>query len=206
MKQAWDEEMDDDDDDADDESNVVFGITTAINMTSRKDTECVQQIKNILLAKAEKNATDNVLKLLRDILTNDAQTVGFILNERYINIPAQISVPMLENLCKEIKRAVEKKKTYNFSYYVMLLKFYRKDEKEGKPSEDIFSNPEEELFLRESLASFEYSIKDESDSGLSGKWKEDDEEMTPFRKLVILDGKRFPEIVESVSGFIAGNN
>lgn len=202
IQQCYDEDMEDDDDDP----NVVFGVTTAINLTSRKEAECVKQLKTMLLERAEKTSTDAALKLFRDILKNDSQTTGFVINERYINIPPQISTPMLQNLCKEIKRANEKQMPYNFSYYVMILKFHRKEAKKGKPVEDFFSNPEEELFARESLASFEYSVKGECDTGLTGTWKEDDEELEPFRKVIAIDGKKLQEIVEQVDGFIHGSS
>jgi protein BCP1 len=194
-----------DDEDDDEDPNVVFGITSVLNLTSRKDTECIKQVKSMILERAEKSSTDATLKMLRDILTNDVRTTGFLINERYINIPSQISVPMLENLCKEIKRAHEKNMPYNFAYYVMILKFHRKEAKKGKPADDIYSNPEEELFVQESLASFEYSVQSEADTGLSGKWREDDEELTPFRKVIILDGKNLPSIVENINGFIHGS-
>ena len=180
-------------DDDDDDEDPAFGVTTVINLTSRKDAKFVQDIKQLIISKAEKSATDSTLQLVKNILTNDSISTGLILNERYVNIPAQISVPMLENLCKEVKRAVDKNKPYNFGYYIMPLKFYRK---EGDPAEDIYSNPEEELFLKESLANFEFSV--EEDTGIGGK-------MTQFRKIVILDGKKFPEIVASLNDFIAGN-
>lgn len=202
MKQSWDD--DDMTDDEDEDQNVVFGVTTVINLTNHKESECVQQIKALILKRAEEKSTDATLKLLRDILTNDSRTTGFIINERYINIPPQISVPMLENLCKEIKRANEKKLPYNFQYYVMILKFHRKEAKKGKPAEDLYSNPEEELFLQESLASFEYSVKSEQDTALGGKWREDDETMFPFRKVIVIDGNKLPSIVEGVHGFITG--
>lgn len=204
IKQAWDDEMEDEDDD-DVDANVVFGITTVLNLTNHKESECVQQLKSLILERAEKSSTDATLKLLRDILTNDDRTTGLLVNERYINIPTQISVPMLENLVKEIKRANEKKMPFDFAYLVMILKFHRKEAKKGKPAEDIFSNPEEELFLQEALASFEYSVASEADSGLSGKWREDDEELTPFRKVIVLDGKNLPSIVDSINGFIHGS-
>lgn len=204
IKQCWDEEMDDDEDD-DDDANVVFGITSVLNLTSRKDIECVQQLKAMILERAEKSSTDATLKLLRDVLTNEARTTGFLINERYINIPSQISVPMLENLCKEIKRAADKNMPYNFSYFVMILKFHRREAKKGKSAEDIFSNPEEELFFQESLASFEYSVQAEMDTGLTGKWREEDEELMPFRKVIVLDGKKLSTIVESINGFIHGS-
>lgn len=203
IKQSWDEEMEDEDDDED--PNVVFGITTVLNLTSHKDAESVKELKKMILERAEKGATDATLKLLRDILTNDARNTGFLINERYINIPPLISVPMLENLCKEIKRAKEKNLPFDFGYLVMILKFHRKEAKKGKPVEDIYSNSEEELFVQESLASFEYSVLAESDTGLSGKWREDDEELTPFRKVVVLDGKNLSTVVDSISGFIHGS-
>lgn len=191
IKQTWDDNMEEDEDDMDEDP--AFGVTTVINLTSRKDTKFVQDIKQVLLSKAEKSATDSTLKLLKNILTNDSINTGFVVNERFVNIPAQISVPMLDNLCKEINRAVEKNKPYKFGYFVMLLKFYRK---EGATSEDIYSNPEEEHFLKESLANFEFSV--EEDTGIGG-------EMTQFRKLAIIDGKKFPEIVSSLNDFITGN-
>lgn len=191
IKQSFDENMEQDDGDDYDE-DPAFGITTAINLTSLKESKFVQDIKQIILGKAEKHSTDSTLKLLRNILTNDSINTGLVINERYVNIPAQISVPMLENLCKEIKRAVDKNKPYNFAYYLMVLKFNRK---EGNPVEDLYSNPEEEHFVKEALGSFEFSV--EEDTGVGGK-------MTQYRKIVIIDSKQFPGMVSSLSDYIAG--
>lgn len=191
--------------DEDDDINVVFGLTSVINLTSRKDIECVQQIKSIILDRAEKLATDSTLKMLRDIFSNVDRPTGFLINERFINIPTQICVPMMENLCKEIKRASEKKMPYNFDYIVMIVKIQRLESKKGKPTEDFYSNPEEEFFVAQSLASFEYCVKSEIDGGLSGKWREEDEETVPFRKVIIIDGKKFPNIVEGLNAFIQGS-
>lgn len=190
IKQMWDENMPDEDEEDDDEDSA-FGVTTVINLTSRKDSKFVQDIKQLLISKAEKHATDSVLKLVKNILTNDSINTGLVINERYVNIPAQISVPMLENLCKEIKRAVEKNKPYNFGYLVMPLKFYRKS---GPPVEDLYSNPEEEHFLKETLGSFEFSVEEDTAGN----------KMTHFRKILIIDGKKFPEIVSSLSDYING--
>lgn len=204
LKQCWDEEMGDDEDD-DDDINVVFGVTTCINLTTRKDTECIKQIKSIILDRAEKAATDSTLKLLRDILTNDQRSTGFLINERFINIPTQICVPLMEGLCKELKRATEKKMPYNFDYIVMIVKLQRLESKKGKPIENIYSNAEEEFFVQNSLVNFEYCVKSEVDTGLSGKWRESDEETTPYRKVIVFDGKKLPEIVEGINSFIHGS-
>lgn len=193
--------MCEDDDDVDDEK-VVFGLTSMVNLTSRKDTECIQQIKSLILDRAEKHSTDATLKLLRDILSCTDRATGFLINERFINIPTQICVPLMENLMKEIRRASEKKMPYNFDYVVMIVKIQRSEAKKGKPSEDFYSNAEEEYFVQESLASFEYCVKSEIDNGMTGKWRESDALTTPFRKVIILDGKKLASIVEGVNAFI----
>jgi protein BCP1 len=198
LKQCWDDEMSEDEDD---DVNVVFGVSTCINLTSRKESECVKQIKSIILEKAEKLATDSTLKMLRDIFTNDSRSTGFIINERFINIPTQICVPLLEGLCKEMKRASEKKMPYNFDYIVMIVKIQRSED-QGKPVENFYSNAEEEYFVENSLASFEYCVKSEIDTGLMGKWREKDQETTPYRKVIVIDGKKLPTIVEGVNTFI----
>lgn len=191
--------------DEDDDENVVFGITSAINLTSRKDAECVKQFKTMILDRAEKTSTDATLKLLRDIFSCNDRATGFLINERFINIPTQICVPLLENLIKEIKRAADKKMPYNFDYVVMIVKIQRVEGKNGKEDENYYSNPEEEYFVQQSLASFEYCVKSECDTGLSGKWRENDAETTPFRKVIVLDGKKLPSIVEGVTSFIHGS-
>lgn len=206
IKQSLDDDMIAEEEALDDDmedSNYVFGVTSAINVTHHKERECIQQLKAMILEKAEKSSTDATLKLLREILSNDSKITGFLLNERFINIPSQISVPMMENLCNEIKRATDKKMPYNFGYYVMILKFHRKEAKKLKPQEDIFANPEEETFFNQALASFEYSVEQEADTGLGGNWLEDDQVMKPYRKVCVIDGKKLPDIIESIKDFIS---
>lgn len=189
-----------DDEESDDEmyeSNMLFGITTVLNITHKLETTCLQQLRSYLVEKAEKNATDSTLTYFRDVLGNDSRPVGFLINERFINIPAQISIPLLESLCKEVKRANDKKMPFNFVHYVILIKFYRKEAKKNKPAEDIYSNPEEEIFCKRSAHSFEYSVQAEADSGVTGDWLEGDSSLTPYRKVVLFDAKKLPKIKQN---------
>lgn len=206
IKQSLDDDMIAEEEALDDENEdtqYVFGITSAINVTHHKDLECVQQLKAMILEKAEKNSTDSTLKLLREILGSDNKTTGFLINERFMNIPSQISVPMMENLHNEIKRAKDKNMPYNFGYFIMIQKFHRKEAKKLKPQEDIFANPEEETFFNQALASFEYSVEHEADTALGGNWLEDDQVMKPYRKVIVIDGKKFPDIIDSIKDFIS---
>lgn len=199
-----DEDEDEDDDDEIYDSNVIFGITTVINVTNKKDIGCIQELKSFIIEKADSNASDNTKEVIKNILNDDDHSVGFLINERFINIPAKLSVPLFENLNKEIKRANDKKMNYNFTYYIMLVKFYRKKAKKGKPAEDIYSNPEEEVICKESITSFEYSVESECDTGLSGNWLEGDTKLIPYRKVIVFEAKKLPHISSSIQEFLDG--
>lgn len=197
IKQCYD----DDDDISDDEDpNVVFGITTVVSLDNSLGIQCIDQFNSFLLDKGEKNAKDHVLKTFKTTL--ESQKVGLLINERFVNIPAQISLPLFESLETELNRAVSKNKPFNFSSIILISKFYRKIDSNGKVVEDILSNLEEEAFAPFVTASFDYSVEKEADSGLDGNWEEDDSELIPFRKVSLIDVKKLPDITASIKELV----
>lgn len=206
-----DEDDDDDEDEnMDDEANTIFGITTAINLTQKASIGCIQELRNHLLDRTKKHADAATQKRIREILTSAEHSVGFLLNERYVNIPAQISVPLLESLTKEIKRANSKGMAYDFAYYVMLVKFYRsqagKSGKKGKQTatDEYYTNAEEEVFCEEALCTFEYSVKGEAESsGEDGvAIATDDSGLVPYRQLVVFEANKLPGLIETIKKLI----
>jgi hypothetical protein len=89
---------DDDDDDDDGDVNDVFGVTSVVNITEKHNLECVQQLRNLLLELCSEHATDHANSLIRSLLSDGSQSVGLLISERIVNIPTQISVPLLESL------------------------------------------------------------------------------------------------------------
>lgn len=59
--------------------------------------DCVQQLRNLLKELCQEHGTDQSNAFVRSLLC-DKHNVGLLINERFINIPAQISVPLLESL------------------------------------------------------------------------------------------------------------
>ena len=68
--------------------------------------------------------------------------MGFLLNERYVNIPAQVinpsysavcilgihfqvTVPLLETLVTEMRKATDRNLPFNFSHYIMICKLFK---------------------------------------------------------------------------------
>ncbi|XP_076658602.1 protein BCCIP homolog [Halictus rubicundus] len=201
---------DSDDEESDDDINNVFGVTTVINLSSGQNHACVQQLRELLTQLANEHATDTINAIIKRGLETDSQALGLLINERFVNIPAQISVPLLEDLTSEIERAANKKMPFRFNYYVMICKLYKtENSKLGKKSKSkkksgaeepliLWSNPEEEIFAEEATFSFEMSVEKESDSGLSGSWTETDNEMVPYRRVLLFEASKLQPIIDKI--------
>ncbi|KAG6797253.1 protein BCCIP [Apis mellifera caucasica] len=202
-------------DDEDSDINDVFGITTVINLSSGQNYPCIQQLRDLLRQLANEHATDAANTMIKDVLENDSEALGLLINERFVNIPAQISVPLLENLISEIKRANNKKMPFNFSYYILICKLYKTEDKKlekklkHKKKDNteepaiLWSNPEEEIFAEEATISFEFSVEKESDSGLSGTWTETDDEMIPYRRVLLFEATKLQPIIDKIKNHIS---
>ena len=212
VKQSEDLEISDDEES---DINDVFGITTVINLSNGQNYLCVQQLRDLLRQMANEHATDATNTMIKHVLENDSEALGLLINERFVNIPAQISVPLLENLVSEIKRANSRKMPFNFSYYILICKLYKtqdkkiqkrlKNKKKDNVEEPIiiWSNPEEEIFAEEATVSFEFSVEKDSDSGLCGTWSEGDDEMTPYRRVLLLDANKLEPIIDKIKNQIS---
>lgn len=201
---------DDDDDDSDDDENTstIFGITTAINISKSQNRGCIEDIRKHIHAKCDQFAGADDKQTFANALNDDTKQVGLLINERFINIPAQIAVPLLENLQKEIQAAATKKQKYRFDWYVMMVKFNRKNGGSSKTKsadekiEDIYTNEEEDIIDEYTDASFEYSAERETDSTLSGNWTESDSTLVPYRKVVIFESTKLPFVIDAIKSLV----
>lgn len=204
---------DDDDDDSDDDektgtnfdsSGTIFGITTAVNISKSQSIGCIDDIRKHLLSKCDQFAKPDDKQTFNNALNDDTKQTGLLINERFINIPPQIAVPLLENLHKEIVQAAVKKEKFRFNNYIMVVKLNRKKArgKQKEQDDDIFSNGEEEIIEDYGNASFEYSAERETDTTLSGNWAESDSTLLPYRKVFIFDATKLPFVIDAIKELI----
>lgn len=172
-----------------DSDKEVYGVTTVINLTERRETEAVKELKQALLSRCKSaGAPRDVQQRLDAVLSSTTEHVGLLINERFVNIPLQICVPLLSSLRNEVEEAVQKQMPYNFSHFLMISKLHRPKgkKKEQADGEAEWINGEDEIFNKAAEASFEFSVAAETDTAVDGRWTDSDTLMTPYRRVLLL--------------------
>jgi protein BCP1 len=167
-----------DSDDGLDDPNEVYAVSTVLSLSERQK-ESIAGIRTFLLEQTAKGGDRQVLQYVTDLLNKN---VGFLVNERFINIPAQITVPLWETLVTEMKKARDRNLPFEFGHYIMICKLYKtKTESPTSQQAMVFSNPEEELIVAESELCIDYEVAGDADSETGGNWT-DGVDMAPWRR------------------------
>ena len=142
-----------------------------------------------------------------DILEYISHHVGYIVNERFINIPAQIAPTTFKSLWSEIERAKTKAMEYNLSYYLLINKTCRLPKMGGgrkrvkcQQMDVVYTNMEEQLFHENALIRFDYSVDNERDTGMQGSWDDqNDVQMEATRFICLVPLEKIP-LIQKILG------
>ena len=149
----------DSDDDVDEDK--IFGFISLLNLTERKGTPCAEQIKELILGLCEKNCEKSTVEELDRLFNDTARPVGFLLSERFINVPPQITLPMHQQLQKELAEARRTNKPCGKCHFYLLIsktfveagKSNSKKKRSNQKKEALmFANAEEEFFYEVRLS------------------------------------------------------
>jgi len=66
----------------------------------------------------------------------------------------------------------------------------------------LFSTCLSILHVQEADCQFEFCVKGDADSGLSGHWMEDDVEMSPYRRVLLLQANKLDPLIEEIKTFL----
>jgi len=180
------------DDDMGDDDHV-YAISTVLNL-AEKNKESVSGLRTFLLEQTAAGGDQQVLDYVTDLLNKQ---VGFLFNERYVNIPAQVTVPLLETLVTEMRKATDRNLPFNFSHYIMICKLFKtKTDSTQDHQAVMFSNPEEELIVAESDLCIDYDVSAETENDSSVEC--DGVEMTPWRRIVVFTADKLENIIKNV--------
>uniref|UniRef100_A0A672FH78 Protein BCCIP homolog n=1 Tax=Salarias fasciatus TaxID=181472 RepID=A0A672FH78_SALFA len=195
----------------DDDPDEVFGFITMLNLTERKVTgvQCVEEVKELIVDQCEKNAGHSVTEQLEQILSDTSKPVGLLLSERFINVPPQIALPLHKQLQEEMAEAQRTNKPSGKCHYCLMISKTCKEATKsvpargGAPKEEyMFVNAEEEFFYEQAIMKFHYSVQEEADSCLSGRWSFDDVPMKPFRTVMLIPSDRMPAIMDQLKEYL----
>ncbi|XP_075889555.1 protein BCCIP homolog [Nelusetta ayraudi] len=189
----------------DDDPDEVFGFITMLNLTERKDVQCVEEVKELLLDRCEKSAAPSVTEQLEKILGDTSKPVGLLLSERFVNVPPQIALPLHKHLQDEMAEAQRTNKPSGRCHYCLMISKTCKEASKsipargGAPKEEyLFINAEEEFFYEQAVIKFHYSVQEEADSCLSGRWSYDDAPMKPYRTVMLIPADRMPVVMDKL--------
>ncbi|XP_071380087.1 protein BCCIP homolog [Centroberyx affinis] len=197
--------------DSDDEDNTdeVFGFISMLNLTERKGVQCVEEVKELIVDQCEKSCPHSVTEQLEQILNDTSKPVGLLLSERFINVPPQIALPLHKQLQEEIAEAQRTNKPSGRCHYCLMISKTCKEATKsipargGAPKDELmFVNAEEEFFYEQATMKFHYSVQEEADSCLSGRWSFDDVPMKPFRTVMLIPADRMPAIMDKLKEYL----
>ncbi|CAL8304379.1 unnamed protein product [Lota lota] len=199
-----------DDSDGDDNPDEVFGFISMLNLTERKGVQCVEEVKDLIMDHCEKNSSGSVTEQLEQIFNDTSKSVGLLLSERFINVPPQIALPLHRQLQEEMAEAQRTNKPSGKCHYCLMISKTCKEVTKSIPArggaapkeELLFVNAEEEFFYEHATVKFNYSVQEETDSCLSGRWSFDDVPMKPFRTVMLIPADSIPSIMEKLKEYL----
>ncbi|PIK58574.1 putative BRCA2 and CDKN1A-interacting protein [Apostichopus japonicus] len=198
-------EESDSDDDMDDH---VYGVTSVISLADKEDIPCIAQIRDLLITKCKECADSSCHAEFQRLL--DKTRVGLLISERFLNIPPQLAPPLHLSLHKDLTRAKSKDEKWNFEYLVLMCKCYetmgqakkKKKKKDSKLDQEIksffFANAEDEIFQKESILSFKYSILEETDTAIGGSWGVDETQLKTYRTVMVVPMLKMADILRDI--------
>lgn len=186
---------------------IIFGVNSLLNFNALRDTPCISVIHRHIMTKLQKQQDSipaAVYKKFQEVLGNESALeadnplpmVGFLINERFINIPPQVSLPMFQNLVTETNRWPDK-----FKYYLMIVNLMLPSKQSNgnasgqSDADDFYVKAEEELIDEMAKWSFAYTVDND---GSHPDDDDEDMEMIPQRKVILFEAPLLPQIVASM--------
>jgi len=207
----------------DDEEDEIYGINSVISLKKHEDKACVKELKKNILTKCKGVASDDSQKLEAIF---DKYNVGFVINERFINIPPQIALPFHKSLRAEVDEAASEDTTFNFDYLLLISKTLqetsvpgndaapggskkkgkkKKAKKEGMGTDEVeYTNFEEELFHKASEVSFSYNVTEATGLAIGGKWDFGDQLMKTYRTVMLVPVAKWNGIIAGMEQALGG--
>ncbi|KAG0170554.1 Mss4p nuclear export [Apophysomyces sp. BC1015] len=191
-----------------------YAVLSVINLNEQKTKQGVQSLCSYLLAKCPKK-NEELHKVVNNILGLNADAVGWVVSERFINMPVEIMPPMYTMLQQELAQAVEKAKV------VSTLDEEGAQEEEQQPkqkkakkvvflndegkgaalasSETFYFQSEDEIIAKYATHQFDFKFTNsDKEATADAKRAFSDFGIAPSRKLLLVHQSKFADLVSEI--------
>ncbi|CEP08330.1 hypothetical protein [Parasitella parasitica] len=201
----------------DDQKSDPYAILSIINLTHQKEKEGVKQLCTYLSNKCPRK-NEALSKAVKEILSLSStdKHVGWVISERFINMPVEIMAPMYTMLQEELKNAVKEQEPYVFEWYMFISKTYKevvstidedgeeehqhKKPKQADSSETFYFQSEDEIIAK--YAEYQYDFRftnSEKEQAADSRRAFSDFGIAPARKLLLVHKSKFDDMVNEIT-------
>lgn len=202
LEDSEEDDEDDDEEEDDETDDTIYGVTTVLDLSVEPSGEEFRKVKE----QFNKLLTDKCPKY-KEILesTNAESKFGFVVNERYINLPPQLALPTLKSLTQHMDKS-------NYTHLVFLSKILHREKststevkskrsKSGESSSQdpplIYVNSEEQIIYEHSLSSNDFDVSSCCDENMSWSFSSDIK-YAPHRRFMIVDYKKWTLVLNDL--------
>jgi len=189
------------------DDSTIFGVLSLIDLSSARVKSYSAAFKQFLLKESQRFDTRNaqsITSTINDILKN--KKVSFVINERFVNIPPAISVPMFESLLSDLETIKSSNVENDFSsdYWLFISKRFETDPEEQEANNTntepnlIYANPEEEVFEEFSEFKFEITGGKQTAKSTNGKWTNKDPVLMASINCLIVPFDKIKDCIEKI--------
>ncbi|KAI8987881.1 p21-C-terminal region-binding protein-domain-containing protein [Mycotypha africana] len=190
----------------DDQQSDPYAVLSVINLNHQK--QLCTYLANKCPKKDEKLYT--AVKEMLSLESTDKH-IGWIISERFINMPVEIMAPMYNMLTEELKNVVAKKEPYDFEWYMFISKTYKEvestldeeEEADNEPSVDtetFYFQSEDEIIAK--YADYQYDYKftnSEKEQAADSRRAFSEFGIAPGRKLLFVHKSKFEDLVNEIT-------
>ncbi|EME78592.1 uncharacterized protein MYCFIDRAFT_190822 [Pseudocercospora fijiensis CIRAD86] len=198
-----------------------YAFMTILNLYQHRSKAVIQQLTNYILSRVRASGDQSLANLEALLSEKSSARVGLILTERFINMPHQVIPPLYNMLLEEMQLAVEDKKPYEFTHYIVMSKTYTEvesklDAEDNPPSkkkkagassnspETFFFHPEDEVLHRYALGWTNFDYETQGDEGASDSRRVFTENgIKPQGHLTLMESEKFKDAVKAVGEYLS---
>jgi protein BCP1 len=193
----------------DDKANDAYAFLTVLNASEHRAKRPIAQLIEYLCDRAKASVT--LANKVPALLAGEKATVGVVLAERLLNMPAEVIPPMWSMMIDEIEAAVEDKEPYEFTHYLVVSRGYyevasvldeRKQKKAREESKLQYFHPEDEEMSKFAAAAGTYVFTKEDEAVADSKRAFQEMGVKPQGYMMLIEAGKFEAAVKAVGEYV----